>query len=310
MTNPDTNTLNGALEQLGITMADNLVTMGVSDADPSDGLTTLASKILEIAPVPPVFDGITLTSDKSILSYADSEYATLSAQLTNSGSPASVSGETVTFEVRKDSDDSLVETLTGSTNSSGLATVSYYGEGVGDLSIHASARTFVSETYAIEDCLFYDSLTTDKSRYTTVSGTPVLTYSSDGLNVNSSVATVGLVRNNVLTLPNNYEAELTIIYAPASSVCGGIGFEDWVIDAGGTTYASTWTLSNNTRISANITKFKTGDTVKIVKNGTSISYYVNGSLIVTNTISETHYQHFKTYQNRSTTYKDLKVKPL
>ena len=156
MTNPDTNTLNGALEQLGITMADNLVTMGVSDADPSDGLTTLASKILEIAPVPPVFDGITLTSDKSILSYADSEYATLSAQLTSSGSPASVSGETVTFEVRKSSDDSLVETLTGSTNSTGLATVSYYGKGSGDLYIKSSAQSITSTTYNIEDCKYWN----------------------------------------------------------------------------------------------------------------------------------------------------------
>ena len=51
MTSPDTNTLNGALEQLGITMAENLVTMGVLDADPSDGLTTLAGKILDIEPI-------------------------------------------------------------------------------------------------------------------------------------------------------------------------------------------------------------------------------------------------------------------
>ena len=42
MTNPDTNTLNGALEQLGITMAENLVTQGVQ-ASASDGLTTLAT---------------------------------------------------------------------------------------------------------------------------------------------------------------------------------------------------------------------------------------------------------------------------
>ena len=49
MTN-DTSTLNGALTELGETMADNLVSMGVTGADPSDGLTTLAGKILDIAP--------------------------------------------------------------------------------------------------------------------------------------------------------------------------------------------------------------------------------------------------------------------
>ena len=46
MTN-DTNTLNGALQELGETMAANLVTKGVQ-ASASDGLTTLAGKILTI----------------------------------------------------------------------------------------------------------------------------------------------------------------------------------------------------------------------------------------------------------------------
>ena len=46
MTN-DTNTLNGALQELGETMASNLVTKGVSGATASDGLTNLAGKILK-----------------------------------------------------------------------------------------------------------------------------------------------------------------------------------------------------------------------------------------------------------------------
>ena len=44
----DTTTLNGALETLGETLADNLTTMGVTDVDANDGLTTLARKILDI----------------------------------------------------------------------------------------------------------------------------------------------------------------------------------------------------------------------------------------------------------------------
>ena len=54
------------------------------------------------------FDGIQLTSDKSILSYADNEHATLTAQLTNNGSAVAVSGEAVTFEAYKSSDNSLI----------------------------------------------------------------------------------------------------------------------------------------------------------------------------------------------------------
>ena len=168
---------------------------------------------------------------------------------------------------------------------------------------------FSSEIY-VEDCLFYDSLTVDKQRYTTIEGSPVLTYSSNGLNVNTSVTQVGLVRNNFLTLPSNYEAELTITLQTASAG-GGICFDDWLLDSGGSTYCSTYKLSNTTRLSQNIAKFKANDIVKIVKNGTSISYYLNGTLIVTNTISDdTHYQHFRSYNGRTGTYKNLKVKPL
>lgn len=43
----DTSTLNGSLQQLGETMATNLTTKGVN-ANPNDGLTTLAGKILDI----------------------------------------------------------------------------------------------------------------------------------------------------------------------------------------------------------------------------------------------------------------------
>ena len=49
MTN-DTSKLDGALMELGDTMADNLVAMGVTGASASDGLTTLANNILDIAP--------------------------------------------------------------------------------------------------------------------------------------------------------------------------------------------------------------------------------------------------------------------
>lgn len=44
----DTTTLGGSLAQLGETMASNLVSKGVTGASASDGLTTLASKILDV----------------------------------------------------------------------------------------------------------------------------------------------------------------------------------------------------------------------------------------------------------------------
>jgi hypothetical protein len=166
----DTNTLNGALRELGETMAANLTTQGVASTW-DEGLTTLAGKILDITPGPtPSFDGISLTGNKNILSAADSEYVTLEAQLTDDGSAAAVSGETVTFTVYKSSDDSVVTTLTDDTDSSGLATVSYYGNGTGDIYIKSSANSILSDPYSIEDCYLYDDASSNKlSNYTKTS---------------------------------------------------------------------------------------------------------------------------------------------
>lgn len=98
-----------------------------------------------------VNETLTLTSDKTILSAADNESTTLTATL----HAANNSGQTVTFEVRKVSDDSLVETLYGTTNSSGVATVSYLGKGVGDLNIKAKCNLLVQTYGNIIDAWFY-----------------------------------------------------------------------------------------------------------------------------------------------------------
>ena len=152
MTNPDTSTLNGALEQLGITMADNLVTMGVSDADPSDGLTTLAGKILEIAPVPPTPTpaslDLSLTAGKQILSYVDrasgNEYATLSALVLDENDDP-LPG--VSVSIYKDN----VLWYTAETGAGGTISKTYDSEGVGDVSFHAVCGSFVTERYDIQD---------------------------------------------------------------------------------------------------------------------------------------------------------------
>lgn len=151
------------------------------------------------------YNGIELLSDKDILSAYDGESATLTAQLMNGTSPVAVSGESVTFEVRKTSDDSLVETLTGTTDSSGLATVSYLGKGTGDLYIQSfsSDRIISSETFAIRDVHFYDSMTSDSGHWTYDNGI-TKSYSSDGVSITASsdkwpVCDVALPNNFKLT---------------------------------------------------------------------------------------------------------------
>lgn len=130
---------------LGNKIVDNLNTMGVS-ASFNDGALTLADKILDIQ-----------TADYSniLLLYADAkiiskdEALELYALYLQDGLP--VSNETITFTV-KDANDTIVETLTGTTNTDGIANVSYLGKDTGGLNIQASINNgmLLSEIYEIE----------------------------------------------------------------------------------------------------------------------------------------------------------------
>lgn len=97
------------------------------------------------------YNSIVCSANKSILSYADNDKATLYAQLMNNGSSASVSNVSVTF--KKGS------TVLGSalTDATGLATLTdgYSSAGVGDISITATDSNFVSETFTIQDIWKY-----------------------------------------------------------------------------------------------------------------------------------------------------------
>lgn len=157
MTNPDTNTLNGALEQLGTTMANNLTTMGVT-ASPSDGLTTLAGKILLINPQ--TYNAVEVTSDKSILSHADSESCTLTAQLLQGQTPYEESGVTINF-YKQIGTDTPVLLGTATTDNTGKATLNngYTSAGVGDVKIYAETGSIISSEIYVEDCIIYDSNT-------------------------------------------------------------------------------------------------------------------------------------------------------
>ncbi len=106
----DTTTLNGALTELGEIMADNLVTQGVTDATASDGLTTLAGKILDITGGGPSYN---LKFSKDTYSAAQNGSATLTLTLLDRRQP--VSGATITI-----TDGNTSSTCT--TNSEGVAT--------------------------------------------------------------------------------------------------------------------------------------------------------------------------------------------
>lgn len=97
------------------------------------------------------YDGISLTSDKSILSYYDSESATLTAQLKNGTSDVAVSGVAIEWFVDGVSKGSI------NTNNSGRSVFTYNSAGVGDVTIEAKLSSSVSETYTISDIYWYSN---------------------------------------------------------------------------------------------------------------------------------------------------------
>ena len=133
------------LEDLGELMADNLVTMGVTDATASDGLTTLANKVLDIQGGGTCIS-VELRSDKSILSQTHSESANLTAIVKENGTVKS--GATVEFF------NGSTSLGTSTTDSDGIATKTYNSTGVGDVSITAQSGGASSSPYIIEDCQY------------------------------------------------------------------------------------------------------------------------------------------------------------
>ena len=105
---------------------------------------------------------LALTSNKSILSYADSDSCTLTATYTG----AIVTGKTV--KLCKASDDSEIATMTD--NNDGTYTASYSSAGVGDIGFYAKVGSLVSENYIVHDYLRVFKLDGTESKYQ-ISGT-------------------------------------------------------------------------------------------------------------------------------------------
>ena len=135
--------LNSSLQTLGQLMATNLQSKGVT-ANASDGLTTLANKILQVESTP-IGDNLKLTSDKNILSFYNHEHCVLTATLLDSNGNG-VSGEEIVF---KANGGVLGTVITGG---NGVAEYTYQSTGIGDVTITAEGMN-LTKTLGIEDCI-------------------------------------------------------------------------------------------------------------------------------------------------------------
>lgn len=120
---------------------------------------------------------------------------------------AAVQNENVTFELRKQSDNTLVETLTGTTNSSGIATVSYSGKHAGHLNIRPFCGTVVSQPYEVMDYIVYD--TGKSGRDTTVWTNSNMAISTDENGTTLTRTGTGSYTSNVV-MTGDFEAILQL----------------------------------------------------------------------------------------------------
>ena len=182
--------------------------------------SSIQSITVEAIPVPS-YNGVSLSSNKSILSQADGESATLTAQLLDGSSPASVGGVTVEFF------NGLTSLGTATTNSNGVATKSYTSAGVGDMSLTAEVDSYNSEIVNIEDCVVYDTASTDKSSKYTTLNLNSLSWSTDHYVAYRSLGSspTSTYYSQIYTddeLPSNYEISMNIWASNVQEIQSGI----------------------------------------------------------------------------------------
>lgn len=127
---------------------------GIVDVDISFDRSSVCDVVITFPPyVTPVVYNLSLTADKSIIQNDESVIVT--ALLTMDGSVCS--GESLSYTVKHGS--SVIDGGILTTDSSGQATISYTGTGVGDVTFTVEYGTLLQETYELIDATFYDKAT-------------------------------------------------------------------------------------------------------------------------------------------------------
>ena len=295
--------LNSSLQTLGQLMATNLQSKGVT-ANASDGLTTLANKILQVESTP-IGDNLKLTSDKNILSFYDNEYCVLTATLLDSNGNG-VSGEEIVFKAN----GGLLNTAI--TNDNGVAQYTYQSTGVGDVAITAEGMN-LTKTLGIEDCIIanvnasYTGTSTSDTVYS-LGYDEIADLSSIDFEFSFKFHQTGYGCD--VCLGASSEFSVSPIKSNYRIFIGNTG-------NGNTRYGYRTTSTTNVGGSTSgEVSLNTTHNMKIVKEGTHFNYYFNdkllGSEILPNFWTDYHMFGVHTVQwNRgTTTISDLKIKQI
>jgi len=216
---------------------------------------------------------ISLISDKDILSYADGgDSCTLTATVLGSDSQP-YEGATVVFKAYKG--ETLVETIgSDTTDSSGVASVSYSSKGAGDLSIRAECMN-VSGTFSIEDIYYYgdyDKIKSNWTKNTAVSGRDI--YSPTFSDLTDDVEVELKFKN---TVPDNFVMGFGAISSPYTMKATFLKIVNY--NSFSAYYATSSQDNQHTDISTTLT---TNTVMKLVtENLHTVKWYVDDVLKVT-----------------------------
>ena len=260
----------------------------------SDVYQSVTSSTLNVTVSNIVPDSISLTSDKSILSYADSESATLSATVLDSNDDP-IENVTVTFY------NGSTSMGTATTNASGVATKSYSSSGAGDVSFSAEVGSLVSESFEVEDCKWYHTLTDSSADSHLIRTGITCSYTSNGLNVTNG-NWKELVFDTPITQGTSIEYDITQVggsYTPKSY--------DGFFSAYGQGNTGLCNFEPNATGHVKITY--ANNTVQYSLDNTLLTDTVSSSTSPTITTTPVYYK-ISTGSSRQYTIKNMKIKSL
>ena len=251
-------------------------------------------------PSTPVVSKILLTADKPVLSHYDNESCTLTATLLDSNGNG-VSGEEIVF---KANGGVLGTVITGD---NGVSQCTYASQGVGDVTITAECMN-LTETYTLEDCNYYSETgTTLIQNDSTDTGYPSdIPYHHEGTE-KYMVEFDFTMKTSFRFYYNNTKAT-----SKGDPLHYGYGFSR---DASGKFVISTRTTTTSN--STYTTGLANGEErrIKMIIDGTTVSFYDNGNLIRTQTnewltTNPPAYFNWATWGTGTVTVKNIKIKPL
>ena len=258
----------------------------------------------EPEPVLPVGSVTLVGGGNKILSAYDEDTALLTVTVKDTANNV-MEGESVVFKANGAVLDTKV------TDSTGVATYTYTAQGIGDVEFTAEVGSLVSETYTIEDCIVYDSLTSASGKWTIPSGVTSV-YSDEGWKISAN-AYKQIKLTEKLTSACSVEFTVVDYTTPSYSSPPIIVYQ----------YTNGETTPNQELLLVDSpSSFKVlGNTIShaMIKGGvykieydTTMKVYENDTLLASASNSVGLPTRFEWHMgtSRHAIYKDLKVKPL